>query len=151
MDISHHYILCHVELNGYPLWIYSIQQMAKLVLNRRNNYANVRLDDDTKSGSIGYLRSNGEHRYVAWLGFIERRAARALRDARPARLVNISRAGFHGGVHLDWQDLPHDSCIHGCLTSHGAYAIYDAVVAVIELPSKKAAAEKTAAAEIDQP
>ena len=50
-----------------------------------------------------------------WVSSNEREA-RALRDARPVRLVNISRAGFQGDVHLDWQDLPRDSYIHGCLS-----------------------------------
>ena len=104
--------------------------MPHLVLNRRINYRNVLLTA-RPGGQIGYLLRNGERRLVPWLGFIERTAARALQDARPVRLADITRVGVAGWPAPEWREVPPGECVHGCLTSRGAFAIYDAVVALV--------------------
>ena len=109
---------------------------TKLILNRKQNYANRRLVDDA-AGDVGYQLPNGEHRYVRWLGFIERRDALALPGARPVRLVNISRVGRQGAISDAWDDIPADRCVHGCLTDQGAYAIYDEQVAFVPTSTSK--------------
>lgn len=104
--------------------------MPQLVLNRRINYRNVLLTD-RPGGEIGYLLRDGERRVVPWLGFIERAAARALEDGRPIRLADITRVGVAGWPAPEWRDVPPGGCVHGCLTRRGAFAIYDAVVALV--------------------
>lgn len=93
--------------------------MPQLVLNRRLNYRNLLLADRL-GGEIGYLLRNGERRFVPWLGFIERAAARALEDARPVRLADITRVGVAGWPAPEWREVPSGECVHGCLTSRGA-------------------------------
>ena len=104
--------------------------MPQLVLNRRINYRNVLLTD-RRGGEVGYVLPNGERRVVPWLGFIERAAARTLDDARPVRLSDITRVGVAGWPAPEWREVPAGECVHGCLTSRGAFAIYDAVVALV--------------------
>ena len=70
----------------------TVLEMPQLVLNRRLNYRNVVLTD-CPGGEIGYLLRNGERRFVPWLGFIERAAARRLDGARPVRLADIHAGG----------------------------------------------------------
>lgn len=108
--------------------------MPQLVLNRRFNYRNVLLTD-RPGGQVGYLLRDGGRRFVPWLGFIDRATARALEDARPVRLTDITRVGVAGWPAPEWREVPPDECVHGCLTSRGAFAIYDAVVALVETPS----------------
>lgn len=108
--------------------------MTQLVLNRRQNYRNVQLAADTRAEQVGYLLPGGERRFVAWLGFIERREARCLRGARPVRLVEISRVGYFDGVSVQWENLPASTYVHGCLTEKGAYALYDATVVMVGEP-----------------
>lgn len=106
--------------------------MVNLVLNRKFNYCNILLTDDTSGQNVGYLQQDGHHRYVRWLGFISRHAARELRVARPVRLVDISRIGVQGAIHITWQDLDPDHYVHGCLTEEGAYAVYEQEVVIVE-------------------
>ena len=113
----------------HTVFIYSFG-VPELVLNRRLNYRNVVLTE-RPGGEIGYALRNGERRFVPWLGFIERAAARALEDARPVRLTDITRVGVAGWPAPEWRDVPPGECVHGCLTSRGAFAIYDAVVALV--------------------
>ena len=104
--------------------------MQKLVLNRRLNYRNVLLTD-RPGGEVGYLLPDGERRFVRWLGFIERAAARELKGARPVRLADITRVGMAGWPASEWREMPSGKCVHGCLTDEGAFAVYDAVVALV--------------------
>ena len=104
--------------------------MPQLVLNRRLNYRNVLLTD-RPGGEVGYLLRNGEQRFVPWLGFIERAAARALEGARPVRLADITRVSVAGWPAPQWREVPPGEWVHGCLTSRGAFAIYAAVVALV--------------------
>ena len=110
--------------------------MQKLVLNRRLNYRNVLLTD-RPGGEVGYLLPDGERRFVRWLGFIERTAARALDGARPVRLADITRVGVAGWPSHEWREVPPGECVHGCLTGRGVYAVYDAVVALVGLPQER--------------
>ena len=110
--------------------------MPQLVLNRRLNYRNVLLTD-RPGGEVGYLLRNGERRFVRWLGFIDRGAARALEEATPVRLTDITRVGVAGWPAPQWREVPPGECVHGCLTSQGAFAIYDAVVALVGLPEER--------------
>ena len=75
---------------------YGSVRPAALVLNRRLNYRNVLLTD-RRGGQVGYLLRNGERRFVPWLGFIDRGATRALDDASPVRLTDITRVGSRVG------------------------------------------------------
>ena len=63
--------------------------MASIVLNRRLNHRNILLTA-RPGGDAGYLLPNGERRFVRCLGFIERAAARDLKDAKPVRLTDIT-------------------------------------------------------------
>ena len=108
----------------------TVIRMPQLVLNRQLNYRNVLLTD-RPGGEVGYLLRSGERRFVPWLGFIERSAARALEDARPVRLTDITRVGVAGWPAPEWREVPPGECVHGYLTSRGAFAIYDAVVALV--------------------
>lgn len=105
---------------------------SDLVANRKQNAANKLMVDRPHSDTVGYLMSSGEWRFVPWLGFIERRAARQMRGARGVRLVQLSRVGYQGPLTVDWIDVADGQYVHGCLTDDGAYAIYDAVVGIIE-------------------
>ena len=78
--------------------------MPKLALDRRQN-ARHHLLVDAPGQHVAYLLPGGERRFVPWLGFIDRAGARALEGARPVRLAD-----------------------------EGAYAVYDATVAVVEGP-----------------
>lgn len=111
--------------------------MPELVLNRRLNYRNVLLTD-RPVGHVGYLLPDGERRFVRWLGFIERAAARELKGARPVRLADITRVGVAGWPASEWRDVPPGKCVHGCLTDQGAFAVYDAVVALVGPPAERA-------------
>ena len=105
--------------------------MPQLVLNRRLNYRNILLTD-RPGGEVGYLLRDGERRFVPWLGFLERGEARALEGAKPVRLADITRVGVAGWPAPQWRDVAPGECVHGCLTSRGAFAIYDAVVALVD-------------------
>lgn len=68
--------------------------------------------NETKGQDIGYLLPNGERRFVPWFGFITREAARALRQARPVRLVDISRIGQESALSVFWIDVSADRYLH---------------------------------------
>ncbi len=104
--------------------------MVDLVLNRRQNYANVRLAEGVRE-SVGYELPSGERRFALWLGFIERSRARRLPGARPVRLADITRIGIDTAHGVEWEDLPPGRYVHGCLTHQGAYAVYDATVCLV--------------------
>lgn len=90
----------------------------------------------SQSETIGYRLANGECRFVRWLGFIERTAARELDGARPVRLVWISRLGYQGAIHMHWpRDVADDEAVLGCLVEQGAYAVYDQIIATV--PARK--------------
>ena len=105
--------------------------MVDLVLNRRLNTRNILLAQGTRGEHVGYLLPNGGSRFVPWLGFMERAKARAMKAGRPARLVDITRVGTSNGHAPEWQDLPADSFVHGCVTQWGAYAVYEENVCLV--------------------
>ena len=105
--------------------------MVGLVLNRRLNYRNIMLAQETRGEQVGYLLADGGRRFVPWLGFIERAEARAMKAGRPVRLVDITRVGRANGLTPEWRDLPAGSFVHGCLTPRGAYAVYEENVCVV--------------------
>ena len=105
--------------------------MVDLVLNRRLNTRNILLAQGARGEYVGYLLPNGGHRFVQWLGFIERTKARAMKAARPVRLADITRVGTSNGHAPEWQDLPADSFVHGCVTQWGAYAVYEENVCLV--------------------
>lgn len=107
-----------------------------LIANKKQNAANRRLNDSASTEKVGYLRSDGEATFVPWLGFIERRAAKQLDGARAVRLLQITRVGHEGRITDEWSNIPAGHCVHGCLTIDGAYALYDAVVALVDTPEK---------------
>lgn len=107
---------------------------SDLVANRKQNAANKLMVDRPHSDTVGYLLGSGEWRFVPWLGFIERRAAKEIRGAKGVRLVQISRVGYQGQLNADWIDVPSGQYVHGCLTKDGAYAVFDAVVALVDYP-----------------
>lgn len=110
--------------------------MVNLLLNRKFNYCNILLTDGKSRENVGYRRPDGSHRYVRWLGFISRHDARELPGARSVRLVDISRIGVQGAIHIIWQDVNPDHYVHGCLTADGAYAVYDQEVVIVERRKK---------------
>ena len=109
--------------------------MSRLVLNRRQNYANDVLADRAE-GDVAYLLPHGERRFVPWLGFIERSRARALEGARPVRLTDITRIGEGDAAAAQWRDVPPGRYVHGCLTAQGAFAVYDTAVALVDAPEE---------------
>ena len=54
-----------------------------------------------------------------------------MKAGRPVRLVDITRIGTSNGHAPEWQDLPADSFVHGCLTEWGAYAVYEENVCLV--------------------
>ena len=92
--------------------------MTDLVLNRRQNHANITLTDEACKETVGYLRPDGGWRFVPWLGFIDRAAARDMDGALPVRLVNISRVG-HGN-----DDRPVERCSGRHLRSRLSYGAW---------------------------
>ena len=82
-----------------------------LVLNRLLNYRNVLLTEHP-GGEVGYLLSSGERRFVPRLAFIERSEAWALDDARPVRLVDITRVGMAGWPAPAWPEVRPGECVH---------------------------------------
>lgn len=112
--------------------------MTDLVLNYRQNAANRQLTQDTGKQSAGYLLPSGEWRFVAWLGFIDRAAARSLEDARPVRLVNITRVGHGDELSGLLHDVPEGKYVHGCLIAAGVYAVYDTNVVLVDGPKTPA-------------
>ena len=105
--------------------------MVDLVLNRRLNTRNILLAQGTRGEHVGYLLPNGGRRFVQWLGFIERSKVRSTKAARPVRLVDITRIGTSNGHAPEWQDIPADAFVHGCLTEWGAYALYEGNVSLV--------------------
>ena len=105
--------------------------MLRLLLDRRQNYRSDLLTE-LPEGTVAYLLPNGERRVVAWLGFIERTAARQLAGARPVRLSDITWIGEGDALSPKWREVEPGRYVHGCLTDRGAYAVYGAVVAVVE-------------------
>ena len=105
--------------------------MVDLVLNRRLNTRNILLAQGARGEYVGYLLPDGGRRFVPWLGFMERAKARAMKEARPVRLADITRVGTSNGHPTEWQDLPADSFVHGCLTEWGAYAVYEENVCLV--------------------
>lgn len=114
--------------------------MVDLVLNRRLNTRNILLAQETRGEHVGYLLPDGGRRFVPWLGFMERAKARAMKAGRPVRLVDITRIGTANGHAPEWQDLPEDSFVHGCLTQWGAYAVYEENVCLVGVRSQDSAA-----------
>ena len=82
-------------------------------------------------GDAGYLLPNGERRLVRWLGFIERAAARDLKDAKPVRLTDITRVGVPGWPAPTWHDVPVGRHVQGGLTEEGVFAVCDTAVALV--------------------
>ena len=107
--------------------------MPRLFLNRRQNYGN-RLLTERPGDEVGYLLPDGDSRFVRWLGFIEREAARELQGARPVRLVDITRIGEGDELAPRWSEMPPGHYVHGCLVARGVYAVYDTAVALVEGP-----------------
>ena len=91
------------------MYAYTVLTMVDLILNRRLNTRNILLVQGTRGEHVGYLLPNGGSRFVPWLGFLERAKARAMKAARPVRLVDITRVGRANGHAPEWQDLPADS------------------------------------------
>jgi len=117
--------------------MYSYVFMTDLLLNRKFNQRNIRLDDDVSRETVGYLCQDGSHRYVYWLGFIERGEARARQGAIPVRLVDISRIGAQGPVSTSWQDISENRYVQGCLTEGGVYGVYEQSVVLVDAPIAK--------------
>ena len=105
--------------------------MTNLALLRRLNYRRITLTDDDRGEEVGVLLRSGEVRFVRWMGFMERREARTAADARPVRLADIAAVGRDEGANRTWRDLSPDEFVHGCLTAEGAWAVYDADVAIV--------------------
>lgn len=117
--------------------------MVDLVLNRRLNTRNILLAQGTRGEHVGYLLPDGGRRSVQWLGFIERSTARSMKAARPVRLVDITRVGTSNGHAPEWEDLPSDAFVHGCLTQWGAYAVYAENVCLVGIKAGTRASRLT--------
>ena len=89
---------------------------------RKQNYRNIRLDDDTEGETVGVLTRDGRTHQMRWLGFIKREDARRSRG-RPVKLV-ISRG--------EREDLQPGQYVQGCLMEEGVYAVIDSAVAVVD-------------------
>ncbi len=91
-----------------------------LVLCRMLNHRQIELRADTRGQLVGVRRTNGEYRYVPWLGFVDRAEAPAY--GRPVKLA-IARVGRSDGFHTEWHDVPDGTYVQGCLTEAGAFAV----------------------------
>ena len=105
--------------------------MIGLALLRRLNYRRIALTDGEKREDVGVMLPSGEVRIVRWLGFIERREARCAPGAKPVRLADIAAVGRGDGASPAWRSLKPNEFVHGCLTADGAWAVYDAEVAIV--------------------
>ena len=54
-----------------------------------------------------------------------------MKAARPVRLMDITRIGTSNGHAPEWQDLPADSFVRGCVTECGAYSVYEENVCLV--------------------
>jgi hypothetical protein len=93
-----------------------------LVLARYLNKRLIELHGSTRGETVGILRRNGDYRFCAWLGFIDRREA--LKTGKPVKL-QIARVGQQGDFGTDWRDIPKGRHVQGCLTGQGVYAVVD--------------------------
>ena len=75
-----------------------------------------------RQAQVGVLRRDGTIKYETWLGFIDRRDAKARFNAKPV-LLKVKR--------VDGQDLPEDHYVQGCWVGDGVYALVDSEVAVV--------------------
>lgn len=91
-------------------------------LFRKQNYRNIRLEQDTEDETVGVLSRDGKAHQVRWLGFITREEA-IQSGGKPVKLV-ISR--------VESVDLEPGQYVQGCLVANGVYAITDSVVAVVQ-------------------
>ena len=91
---------------------------------RRLNYRLITLGPDTQGQTIGARRRGGEYRYLRWLGFIARSAAKQLPGAKPVKL-EAHRITSESALSSQWRDLVAGEHIQGCLVAGGVYAVLD--------------------------
>ncbi len=91
-------------------------------LFRKQNYRNIKLEQETENETVGVLRRDGKAQQVRWLGFISREKAR--QSAGKSVKLLISR--------VENTDLQAGQYVQGCLVEGGAYALIDSVVVVID-------------------
>jgi|GEM_PF-1512770 len=112
----------HISYTDITYSRYHIPKSATVhTLFRKQNYRNIRLEQDTEHQTVGVLTRDGKDHHVRWLGFIDRAEAKQIRG-RPVKLV-ISRVGRI--------DLEAGQYVQGCLVENGVYAVTDSQVAIV--------------------
>lgn len=91
-----------------------------IVLGRYLNKRFIELRHGARGEVVGVLTRFGDYRYVRWLGFVGRQRAREL--GKPVKL-EINRIGRRGEFGVDWDEIPPDKHVQGCLTPEGVYAV----------------------------
>lgn len=110
------------------LYEYTVSKMS-LILCRKLNHRNIELHHTSSGESVGVRRRNGEYRYVAWLGFLDRGEARERGQPVKLLVTRVGRSTSHGTV---WRDLATGQHVQGCLTRQGAYAVIDTDVRILD-------------------
>ena len=104
-----------------------------IILVRKLNHRNIELHQNTKGECVGVRTRDGEYIYYPWLGFITADKAKGTQNARPVKLKvqRIGTAGVLNNRATQWQEVPDDKHIQGCLTQQGVYAVVDVNVRVV--------------------
>ena len=92
--------------------------MVDLVLNRRLSTRNILLAQETSGEHVGYLLPNGGHRFVPWLGFIERAKARAMKAGRSVRLGGRPRIRYSATSCFCGRTLANVDCSRRNILAH---------------------------------
>lgn len=99
-----------------------------LTLWRKFNFRNVRLSAASLGERVAIVRRDGTLDWGVWMGFIPADAARAIPNARPARLL-IHRIG-----ETEFRDLAPGEYIHGCQLGDHTWAVVDLRVRIVPGP-----------------
>ncbi len=94
------------------------------MIARRLNYRVIMLGPDTGGQTIGVRRRGGEYRYLRWLGFIDRSAAKQIPGAKPVKL-EAHRITSESAFSSTWRDMVAGEHIQGYLVAGGVYAVLE--------------------------
>ena len=92
------------------------------ILYRKQNFRNIKLDQDTIGETVGVVLKNESLKFMRWAGFIRRETAKADYRAKPV-LLAISR--------IDGEDLQDGEYVQGCMIGANVYVVVDSKVSVV--------------------
>jgi hypothetical protein len=93
------------------------------MLRRQLNHRWITYQQGGKAEKIGVYLRDSTVRYVLWLGFIDVTAAKLIENAKPVRLEVDLWTPLE--CPTDWEPVPSDKFVQGCLTSEGVYTVIE--------------------------